>query len=143
MFTKDIIEYECILKPYQINENIEKIILEQTKLHLLNKCSGYGYIKQIIRIVKKLDGIITNDGNIIFKVYLEILNCNPQIGDEIDCKITDKDDRIGKPIMKKDPILAILFTDKNYEIGEKVSGIITDKRIDKTNNMINLLVQIS
>ena len=144
MFKKDIIEYECIIHPRELNDNIEKIILKQAEEDLINKCTGYGYIKQIFKIHKKSDGIISNDGTILFKVFLQVLICNPQIGDEIECEVTDRDDRIGKSMMKKEPLLVVLFpkNEEEYEIGETVVGIISNKRIDKTNNMINLLVDV-
>ena len=144
MFKKDIIEYECVITPRQLSDKIDTIMLKQAKGHLMDKCSGYGFIKQIFKILKKTDGKILNDGNIIYTLFLEVLICNPQIGDEIECEITDKEERIGKPMMKKEPLLVVLFSkdDNNYEIGEKVFGIITDKRIDKRNNMINLLVDV-
>ncbi len=142
MFKKEIIEYECMIEPIELNEKIEIIMLNKAKQHLENKCTGFGFIKQIFRISKKSDGRITNDGNVIFTLFLEVLICNPQIGEEIECEITDKDDRIGKPMMKKEPLLVVLFSKHDYEIGDKVIGKITDKRIDKTNNMINLLVDV-
>lgn len=142
MFRKEIIQYECMIEPRELNDKIETIMLKKVKEELENKCTGFGFIKQIVRISKKSDGIITNDANIIFNLFLVVLICNPQIGDEIECEITDKDDRIGRPMMKKEPLLVILFSKQDYEIGEKVKGKITDKRIDKTNNMINLLVDV-
>ena len=48
-------------------------------------------------------------------------------------------------MMKKDPLLVILFggnKDSTTNIGDIVNGVISDKRIDKTNNIINLLVDI-
>ncbi len=140
MFNKDTINYECIIHPRHLNDKLDTIILKQAKDALENKCSGYGFIKQIIKIQQKTDGKITNDGFILFNIFLEVLICSPNIGDIIECEITDKDERIGKPMMKKEPLLVVIFSNKEYNIGDKINGIITDKRINKTNNMINLLV---
>ena len=142
MFKKETIEYECMIHPRELNDKIETIMLKKARDELENRCTGYGFIKQIFRIQKKSDGRITNDANIIFNLFLNVLICNPKIGEEIECEITDKDDRIGKPMMKKEPLLVILFSKHDYDIGEKVVGKITDKRIDKTHNMINLLVDV-
>ena len=144
MFKKDTIEYECTISPRQLNDKLDTIMLEQAKEELVDKCTGYGFIKQIFRIQKKTEGIITNNSDIIFTLFLEVLICNPQVGEEIECDITDKDDRIGKPMMKKEPLLVVIFSEDDdiYEIGDTVVGKITDKRIDKTNNMINLLVDV-
>lgn len=142
MFKKETIQYECMIEPKELNDKIETIMLKKAKEDLENKCTGYGFIKQIFKIQKKSDGIITNDANVIFTLFLDVLVCNPQIDQEIECEITDKDDRIGKPMMKKEPLLVVLFSKHDYDIGEKVKGKITDKRIDKTNNMINLLVDV-
>jgi hypothetical protein len=144
MFKKDTIEYECSILPRQLGDKLDTLMLKKAKDDLVNKCTGYGFIKQIFRIQKKSDGLVTNNSDIIFTLFLEVLVCNPQVGDEIECDITDKDDRIGKPMMKKEPLLVIIFSedDNIYEIGDTVVGRITDKRIDKTNNMINLLVDV-
>lgn len=142
MFKKETINYECIIHPRQLNDKLETIILKQARENLVDKCSGYGFIKQVFKIQKKSDGIITGDGFVLFNVLLDVLICNPKIGETIECEITDKDDRIGKPMMKKEPLLVVLFSKKNIDIGDIVNGIITDKRIDKTNNMINLLVDV-
>ena len=144
MFKKDTIEYECSISPRQLGDKFDTLMLKKAKDDLVNKCTGYGFIKQIFRIQKKSDGLVTNNSDIIFTLFLEVLVCNPQVGDEIECDITDKDDRIGKPMMKKEPLLVIIFSedDNIYEIGDTVVGRITDKRIDKTNNMINLLVDV-
>ena len=45
MFKKDLIEYESVISPQQLNDKIDTIILKQARDLLLNKCSGYGYIK--------------------------------------------------------------------------------------------------
>lgn len=144
MFKKEIIEYECLIEPRELNDKLDTIMLKKVRDKLVDCCTGYGFIKQIFRIQKKSEGIIMNDSNIIFKLYLEVLICNPKVGEEIECEITDMDDRIGKPMMKKEPLLVIIFSesDQEYHVGETVVGVITDKRIDKTNNMINLLVDV-
>lgn len=142
MFKKETIAYECSISPRQLGDNLDTIMLKKVKDDLVNKCTGYGFIKQIFRIQKKSEGFITNNSDIIFTLFLEVLICNPQIGDEIECDITDKDDRIGKPMMKREPLLVIIFSEEDYEIGDTIIGRITDKRIDKTNNMINLLVDV-
>ena len=144
MFKKDVIEYECVVTPIQLNDKIDTIMLTKAKEQLVDKCSGYGFIKQIFRILKRSEGLITNDGNIIYTLFLEVLICNPEVGEEMECEITDQEERIGKPMMKKDPLFVVLFSkdDTTYEIGEKVFGVITDKRIDKRNNIINLLVDV-
>lgn len=142
MFKNDIIIFECVVQPQQMINKIDTFILKYAKNELVNKCTGYGFIKEINKIHKKSEGYINPDGDVIYTIWLDVLICNPEIGSEIECKITDKDSRIGKPMMKKEPLLVILFSNKEYEIGDNVIGIITDKRIDKTNNMINLLVDI-
>lgn len=142
MFVQSVIQYECIIEPRHLNDNIDTIILKKATNELVDKCTGYGFIKKIIKIQNKSNGFINMHAHVIYNVDLEVLICNPNIGDEIECEITDKDDRIGKPMMKRDPLLVVMFSDKNYNIGDKVIGHITDKRIDKTNNMINLLVDI-
>lgn len=144
MFNKSTIIHEIIIHPRDLNNDINVIIKQKAIQSLVNKCSGYGFIKQIIKVLKKSDGILTNDGSIIYKVTMEVLICNPKIGEQIECDITDYDNRIGKAMMKKDPLLVILFSKNNtlLKIGMKVCGTITDKRIDKSNNIINLLVDI-
>jgi len=142
MFKKDCIQYECVITPPEMNDNINSVMLKQAQTFLLNKCTSFGFIKQIFKIKTKSEGLINIEGSIIYKVWIDVLVCNPEIGDEIECEVTDNDDRIGKPIMKNHPLLVVIFSENEHEIGEKLVGIITDKRIDKTNNMINLLVDI-
>ncbi len=142
LFNKQLIQYECLIYPQELNDNINDIIVAKATKMLVNKCSGYGFIKQILRIHKKNDNIITNDSFVLFNVTLEVLICNPQIGDNIECVITNKDERIGRPMMKKEPLLVVIFSNKEHQIGETITGIITDKRINKTNNMINLLIDV-
>ena len=142
MFKEDCIQYECVITPPELNDNINTVMLKQAQAFLLNKCTSFGFIKQIFKIKTKSEGLINIEGSIIYKVWIDVLVCNPEIGDEIECEVTDNDDRIGKPIMKNHPLLVVIFSENEHEIGEKLVGIITDKRIDKTNNMINLLVDI-
>ncbi len=103
-----------ILKPYEINENFDAIILKKLKAIYENVCSKYGYIKNnSIKILKRSIGTIKTqhfNGNVCFDVVCIAEICNPIQGSIIKCKVKAKNSLglLAEGYYDKIPILEII-----------------------------------
>ena len=103
-----------ILKPHEINENFDGIILKKLKAIYENVCSKYGYIKNnSIKILKRSIGTIKTqhfNGNVCFDVVCIAEICNPIQGSIIKCKVKAKNSLglLAEGYYDKIPILEII-----------------------------------
>ncbi len=103
-----------ILKPNELDNNFESIILQKLKSIYENVCTKYGYIKNdSIKIIKRSIGIIKNqhfNGNISFDVVCIAEICNPIQGSIIKCKVKAKNSLglLAEGYYNKIPILEII-----------------------------------
>lgn len=104
-----------VLKPYEINQNFDDIILKKLKSIYENVCSKYGYIKQnSIKILKRSIGTIKTqhfNGNICFDVICSAEICNPIQGSILKCKVKAKNSLglLAEGYYDKIPILEIII----------------------------------
>jgi DNA-directed RNA polymerase subunit E'/Rpb7 len=104
-----------ILKPNEINEDFNTIILDKLKKIYENVCSKYGYIKKnSIKILKRSIGIIKTqhfNGNTCFDVVCIAEICNPIQGSIIKCKVKAKNSLglLAEGYYDKVPILEIII----------------------------------
>jgi len=103
-----------ILKPNEINQEFDDIILKKLKSIYENVCSKYGYIKNnSIKILKRSIGVIKTqhfNGNICFDVVCIAEICNPIQGSIIKCKVKAKNSLglLAEGYYDKIPILEII-----------------------------------
>lgn len=103
-----------ILKPNEINQEFDDIILKKLKSIYENVCSKYGYIKNnSIKILKRSIGVIKTqhfNGNICFDVICIAEICNPIQGSIIKCKVKAKNSLglLAEGYYDKIPILEII-----------------------------------
>ena len=135
LFYTQIIDHVEGLSPILLTNNIENVLLEQSKKSLGNKCSKYGYIMEdTIRILQRSIGKIKSshfDGTVIYNLKLEVTVCNPSEGDIINCVVVGKN-KMGI-LAKQHPIIIALsqlhhddkniFSDINVDDEIKVSVI--------------------
>jgi len=103
-----------VLKPNEINQEFDTIILKKLKSIYENICSKYGYIKNnSIKILKRSIGVIKTqhfNGNICFDVVCIAEICNPIQGSIIKCKVKAKNSLglLAEGYYDKIPILEII-----------------------------------
>jgi len=104
-----------ILKPNEINQDFDTIILDKLKKIYENVCSKYGYIKKnSIKILKRSIGIVKTqhfNGNVSFDVVCIAEICNPIQGSIIKCKVKAKNSLglLAEGYYDKIPILEIII----------------------------------
>jgi hypothetical protein len=90
------IKFRCSisLKPSELNNNFENLLLQILKNKYENICSKYGYIKNnSIKIIKRSIGTIKSqhfNGNICFDIVCIAEICNPIQGSIIKCRVKAK-----------------------------------------------------
>jgi len=103
-----------VLKPNEINQEFDDIILKKLKSIYENVCSKYGYIKNnSIKILKRSIGVIKTqhfNGNICFDVVCIAEICNPIQGSIIKCIVKAKNSLglLAEGYYDKIPILEII-----------------------------------
>jgi hypothetical protein len=104
-----------ILKPNELDNDIEKTILKKLKSSYENICSKYGYIKNnSIKIKSRSIGVIINqhfNGNIKYHVICMAEICNPIQGSIIKCRVKAKNSLglLAEGFYEKIPILEIII----------------------------------
>jgi len=104
-----------ILKPNEMNEEFDVIILKKLKAIYENVCTKYGYIKNnSIKILKRSIGVIKTqhfNGNVCFDVICIAEICNPIQGSIIKCKVKAKNSLglLAEGYYDKIPILQIII----------------------------------
>jgi DNA-directed RNA polymerase subunit E'/Rpb7 len=121
-----------ILKPNELDNDIDKIILKKLKASYENICSKYGYIKNnSIKIKSRSIGIGINqhfNGNFKYTVICMAEICNPIQGSIIKCRVKAKNSLglLAEGFYEKIPILEIIIP--------KISaGIQSDINLDTIN----------
>lgn len=118
-FQTEIVE-KILVPPHNLNNDLGEHILDILKKKYLNHCTKQGYIKKIIKIIRRSNGevsILDFDGNTSFVVRFLAEVSKPKEGDIIkDCKITLVN-QIG--IFAEKDFLSIIITssmlDKGYD----------------------------
>ena len=123
MIQKTIIQKNIVVPAHKLhiyNEYINKII---NTLKNKNYSKEIGYIKNILEIIKIENFSIVNSdfsGSVVFKVTFLVENCNPKIGDIIDCKIIQKTNII---LASNEPLKIIIIADKNSDCLNKNDNV--------------------
>ena len=91
LYTTSVFHHCITISARQLTENIDKIILDQLKNDIGNKCINDGYIdKDSVNIVKRSIGKINSshlNGSINYNVEYNAKVCNPKNNDIITCKV--------------------------------------------------------
>ena len=130
-----------ILKPNELNNNFENVILEKLKTTLENSCSKHGYIKKdSIKIIKRSTGYIKEshlNGNIAYDLCCIAEICNPIQDSVIKCVVKAKNN-LGLRAIGMHEDMAIL----EVIIPRITSGIQSEINIDdvKIGDSVNVLV---
>jgi len=130
-----------ILKPNELNNNFENVILEKLKSTLENSCSKHGYIKKdSIKIIKRSSGYIKEshlNGNIAYDLCCIAEICNPIQDSVIKCVVKAKNN-LGLRAIGMHEDMAIL----EVIIPRITSGIQSEINIDdvKIGDSVNVLV---
>lgn len=81
MSSNVIIQKRICLEPEFLNSNVKKNIFERLKKSTVNECSKeYGYILDIVKLIKIKDNYVSNaTSEIVFEVMFEIETLKPEI----------------------------------------------------------------
>jgi len=95
LYKNVMLEEYIYLKPVDLNNKIDDIILRKLKKKIEGKCIRVGYIKpDSVKILSRSLGIINNsnfDGVTMFKVKFTVDVCKPTNGQIVDCKVFNID----------------------------------------------------
>ena len=90
-----MLEEYIYLKPMDLNNKIDDIILVKLKKKIEGKCIKVGYVSpDSVKILTRSLGIINNsnfDGITMYKVRFTVNVCNPAIGQIIQCNVFNID----------------------------------------------------
>lgn len=93
IFTESILTDKVRLAPYQLANDMRKVIMDILVEKNEGKCSKYGYIReQSIKILKVSAGqvrMVSLNGDVIFTVQYRAEVCNPTIGKTVKAVITN------------------------------------------------------
>lgn len=141
---------EKITIPPKFFTNYEDYIINQLK-QKENKCTKYGFIKKIDKLIYKSDGLFYDvdfSGDLLFNIIYTAYVCNPDIGIEINCKIVQiilEDDFIAAEI---NPLFinVIMSHDKKKDLeilqpGDEITVLIVAKRLNLNDNKIKIVAQ--
>lgn len=81
MSSNVIIQKRICLEPEFLNSNLKKNIFDRLKKSTVNECSKeYGYILDIVKLIKIKDNYVSNaTSEIVFEVMFEIETLKPEI----------------------------------------------------------------
>jgi DNA-directed RNA polymerase subunit E'/Rpb7 len=95
LYRNVLLEDYIYLKPSDLNNKIDDIILQKLKRKVEGKCIKVGYVvPDSIKILTRSLGIINNtnfDGITMYKVRYNVDVCNPAIGQIIQCTVFNID----------------------------------------------------
>ncbi len=95
LYKNVLLEEYIYLKPADLNNKIDDIILQKLKRKVEGKCIKVGYVvPDSIKILTRSLGIINNtnfDGITMYKVKYSVDICNPAVGQIIHCNIFNID----------------------------------------------------
>jgi DNA-directed RNA polymerase subunit E'/Rpb7 len=117
-----LLEEYIYLKPMDLNNKIDEIILQKLRKKVEGKCIKVGFIIQnSLKILTRSLGIINNanfDGITMYKIKYTADVCNPAIGQFVQCQVSNIDKSqiicyIDTP--EKSPLEIYLF--KHHHVG--------------------------
>lgn len=95
LYRNVLLEEYIYLKPADLNNKIDDIILQKLRRKVEGKCIKVGYVvPDSIKILTRSLGIINNtnfDGITMYKVKYSVDVCNPAVGQIIQCSIFNID----------------------------------------------------
>jgi DNA-directed RNA polymerase subunit E'/Rpb7 len=95
LYKSVLLEEYIYLKPADLNNKIDEIILQKLKRKVEGKCIRVGYvIPGSLKILTRSLGIINNsnfDGITMYKIKFSVDVCNPAIGQVIQCQVFNID----------------------------------------------------
>ncbi len=139
---------ENITIPPKFFTNSDQFIMNQLKKKE-NKCTKYGYIRNIDKLIHKSDGMVYDvdfSGDLLINIIYTAYVCNPTIGSEINCEVVQivlEDEFIAA---EKHPLfINVIIDNQDREILEKlrVGEIIVIKimamRLNLNDNKIKIV----
>lgn len=140
---------ESILVPPEYITSPDSYILNILKTKE-NKCTKFGYIKNIDKLIHKSDAIIYEldfSGNLLYNITYTAYVCDPEINSIINCKIIQivlEDQFI---VAENDPLFINVIIDHNIndlynlKIGDNIKVKILAKRLNLNNNKIKIVAK--
>jgi DNA-directed RNA polymerase subunit E'/Rpb7 len=122
------------IQPHLLNNsNIYNIIKNETKKQYEKKCSPYGYIDTIFKIIDYKNAYFVSEnlnGNITYDITYTAKVCNPQINSIIECKVIN----LNKSLIscKNGPLLVIINIENINKTNFSINS--NNKIIDKNDS---------
>lgn len=156
LFTKTIVDENVTIFPNELNSKINDTLMFKIKDKLMNKivddgevyydgkCTQYGYIDQVTKIVEKERNPKVCDngkGECIMNIKVEIKRCLPKKGDIITCEVSAFDEHIGEPISFEKPLFILIINETGdvLKAGDKVRVKIDDFQLKHGDSIINIV----
>ena len=144
-------EFQVIIEPYEVGtikkQHLKQVLLQRLKESYEGKCTPYGYIKSVNKILSVSDGQVYDcdlSGRVVYDVTANIDNENYESGDIISVKIENRESNdSGAYVVLRDPfIFFILDNGEDIDFNEEVKVEVRGKRIIPEDNVIHLVTQI-
>jgi DNA-directed RNA polymerase subunit E'/Rpb7 len=143
MSTNIIVQKRICLEPEFLNSKLKQNIFDKLKKSTMNECSKeFGYILNIVRLVKIIDNYVSNaSSEIVFEVMFEIETLKPEIG-----KVFTGDvcmvfvGGIFLNIKNKIKVLIPITTMKEYKFDQALKIFKKDKTVIKQGDILNVKI---
>lgn len=143
MSSNIIIQKRICLEPEFLNSNLKKNIFDKLKKSTLNECSKeFGYILNIVKLVKIIDNYVSNaSSEIVFEVMFEIETLKPEID-----KVFTGDvcmvfvGGIFLNIKNKIKVLIPITSMKDYKFDQTNKIFKKDKTVIKQGDILNVKI---
>jgi len=152
IYVKSVLTHHVSLSPDEIEHGVDETVINTLKTQIEGKCSKDGFIKNdSINIIKRSTGFLRNNqftGDVHYQVLYSCLVCNPSTGQEIMCKVKQKN-KMGI-LAEFGPLLIIIpfqhHSNKNIfqniEQGTTLIISVIGKRFNVNDNNISVVGKI-
>lgn len=145
MYKNKIITYQVKVEPKDLNNKLNSYLLNYVKSRLEERCTEWGYIKEITKIKNKSYGRIYScdlSGDIVYTVDYEAKVCLPKVDDVIECKVTNIESRANAIISKVLPLSVIVISNQKVDIDDMIKVKVKDVVFKQNDKYITLICDL-